>query len=392
MRGMKKILVSALSLGLLLSFTSCDITEQFIDFDEIDTVAYENKTKNDETDDTTTDTSNTNNDDSKESSTEVMVYDETVKEKIDQYVDDYNDMYGYNLLSLDVNYGDLLTDVYESFYDASYVCLTSDYDYEVIKDDSFNYIVIDKYEYTNYRYTDVIASAWMTMIEENPIFYFLFTGYTVSQSSNGYYFYLLGSEEYAKAEDRNNCNLQIIDFVEDFEEEYNKLEEVTDYNKALLIHDYLCNNMEYAYDSDGNASNEAYAHNILGIINKAGVCESYAKLYLFLSYRIDLTSLIVIGYSQSQANGHAWNYCQIDGVWYGVDVTWDDSDTFTYDYFLVSSKIMNYAHTPYSQTFGISFQVPLPALSSSSYDTSKDETEPTPGSTGRHSGSIFRRY
>ena len=304
------------------------------------------------------------------------------KEELDLYIVDYKTLYGYQKLLEDRYYGEDFKNIYETLYNASYNFLVSDKDYELTKLYNEEYLIIYEYKFENYNYASVIASAWITMIEENPMLYFSYTGYTLRQYGSGnnkyYTFCLLAGTDYKDSDDRYLYNEAILDMTEDFLDKYNNLEEKTDYNKAKLAHDYILNKVDYAYDNEGNASEEYWAHNILGVaLNKGSVCESYAECYDYLSYLMDLNTLTVVGYSGTQSSGHAWNYTEIDGVWYGVDLTWDDKDTISYDYFLVSNKIMSKAHTPSdNSSYGIDYQVELPTLSSSSFDTSLDKEEP----------------
>ena len=302
---------------------------------------------------------------------------ELLAESLYQYEEDYNELYGYNMLGEDYKYGALMQDVYKTFYNDAHNFLASDEDYEIYNESEFSYIIIGKYEFTNSKYASIIASAWITFIEENPLYYFTYTGYDIETSGTGnnktYSFLFVGGTDYAKAEDRYEANLALLDLIEDFNLEYNNLESKDDYNVALMIHDYICNKISYAYDEKGNASEEYYAHNVLGLAKySTGVCECYAESYLLLSYLTDLNCLIVLG--ESGGGGHVWNYVEIDGIWYGVDATWDDGDEIIYDYFLVSSKIMNKAHDANdSSSYGIDYQVTLPTLSTTSYDTSLDK-------------------
>ena len=353
MKKLKFFLFIALSV-LMISLTSCDTT--ISDFIDNITQSVSDSEGNVKTSDKT--------------ETE-----EVVEEKeIAKYESNYEELYGYNQLKSDFYYGELMVDVYEKLYEASSTFLKSDKDYQIETNNNYSYVVVDTYTVSS-RYLDVVASAWITFIEENPIYYFLYTGYTTSEVSRGKYnFYLLADPAYAKAEAREDANSSIVDMINEFNLELGE-EELSDYDKAKLIHDFICNRVDYAYDANGDASSEIWAHNIIGVAKKLGsVCESYAETYLFLSRLVNLDSLIVLGYSSNV--GHAWNYTKIDGVWYGVDATWDDEEVITYNYFLVSSMIMAKEHVANSNYYyGIDYQVKLPALSTSSYDTTLDEEE-----------------
>ena len=394
----KNKIIGLLSLGLLtISLASCeisDITEFLIDSTKTETgnvSTQEDETENeedivdvkDQIEDE--DTKDDSTDEEKDTTTPAIEDDVTSIDNkyqllalsLYQYEEDYETLYGYQALGNDTRYGKLMQDVYETFYEDAHNFLASDEDYEIYETSSFNYIVIGEYEYTKSKYTDVIASAWITFIEENPLYYFTYTGYTVETEGSGsnttYKFLFLGGTDYAKAEDRYKANEYVLDMINDFNSEYQALESFDDYSVAKMIHDYICNKIKYAYDNSGNALEEYWAHNILGVAYYSeGVCECYAETYLLLSYLTDLNCLIVLG--SSSGGGHVWNYVEVDGIWYGVDATWDDGDTISYNYFLVSTYIMAEAHQVNSNySYGIDYQVTLPTLSQSSYDTSLDK-------------------
>ncbi len=94
---------------------------------------------------------------------------------------------------------------------------------------------------------------------------------------------------------------------------------MSDWDKAVALHDYLVRNCTYQY---GTASDIDYsAYGIL--VNGTGRCAAYAKAYQDLLSRVGIEAEYVIG----TANGgsHAWNHVKLDGTWYAVDVTYDDA-------------------------------------------------------------------
>ena len=58
------------------------------------------------------------------------------------------------------------------------------------------------------------------------------------------------------------------------------------------------------------------------------VCEGYARAFQVLCNVKGIPSVIVDGQAKSSLNGnwegHMWNFVQVDGSWYAVDVTWND--------------------------------------------------------------------
>ena len=82
---------------------------------------------------------------------------------------------------------------------------------------------------------------------------------------------------------------------------------------ALSIHDYLA--AHYAYDES------LKLHNAYDMIDKGeGVCEAYSMLYQDLLEMAGVESVLC----HSEEMNHIWNLVKINGVWYHVDLTWDD--------------------------------------------------------------------
>lgn len=105
---------------------------------------------------------------------------------------------------------------------------------------------------------------------------------------------------------------------------------MTPYQKEIAIHDYLINNCEYDYE--GFESNKikdesftAYGALCLGI----AVCEGYAEAADIMLNRSGVESRIISG--KSRGYGHAWNLVKIEGEYYHLDITWDDTAQLSSD-------------------------------------------------------------
>ena len=78
------------------------------------------------------------------------------------------------------------------------------------------------------------------------------------------------------------------------------------------------------------------------LINGTGVCQGYMLAYRLLLNRAGVTSSWV----QSNSLRHVWSLVQLDGAWYHIDVTWDDSTWFAKSgrkYFCISEEKMKSA-------------------------------------------------
>lgn len=90
-------------------------------------------------------------------------------------------------------------------------------------------------------------------------------------------------------------------------------EEMNNYDKIKLFHDYIVNNT--VYDKD-NTDDFYTAYNLL-ITGKA-ICGGYSDIMA-----IYLNTLGIQNYKITSEN-HIWNLVNLDGVWYHLDMTWDD--------------------------------------------------------------------
>lgn len=122
---------------------------------------------------------------------------------------------------------------------------------------------------------------------------------------------------------------------------------MTTYQKELVLHDWLLNQVSYNYDAVTNPENNKDAFTIYGVfINRSAVCEGYSKAFQLLMYALNIPCTVVTGFSTSQGP-HMWNTVQLNGLWYGVDSTWDDTNSgaLLHSYFNISDAQMSLDHT-----------------------------------------------
>ncbi len=155
-------------------------------------------------------------------------------------------------------------------------------------------------------------------------------------------------------EERDEMNAKVNDAVKNIITS-NVTPEMSDYEKELKIHDYICENMTYNHDvvekAEGQQTEEDRRNwNILGgLFDKTGVCESYSKLFQLLLYNMGIPCTQLSGYTDER---HMWNAVKIDGKWCYVDVTWDDLEVTGLEYnhscFNMDETILGYEHKKYS--------------------------------------------
>ncbi len=97
--------------------------------------------------------------------------------------------------------------------------------------------------------------------------------------------------------------------------------EMSDLEKAVVLHDYLAVNCEYDKENLDKGKVPDVSYTAYGtLVNRISVCEGYALAYKYLLNQVGIECLMV----KSEAMNHAWNLIQLNGKYYQVDVTWDD--------------------------------------------------------------------
>ena len=114
------------------------------------------------------------------------------------------------------------------------------------------------------------------------------------------------------------------------------LEGKSDYEKARDIYVWIASHV--TYDSSGTY-NDAYS----AMFERTSMCSGIAMLYYRMAITAGLDSRYVYGTAGKNGTevNHAWNLIQIDGEWYSVDLTWDescDSNIKKYKWFLKSDE------------------------------------------------------
>ena len=99
------------------------------------------------------------------------------------------------------------------------------------------------------------------------------------------------------------------------------LPDMTQWEMALAVHDYLIVNSQYDETLEKNTNYDL-------LVNGTAVCSGYAMAYLDIMTRLGIECRFV----ESQAMTHAWNMVNIDGNWYHVDLTHDDPTPDSYGY------------------------------------------------------------
>ena len=122
------------------------------------------------------------------------------------------------------------------------------------------------------------------------------------------------------------------------------------FRRELYLHNALLD-WDMYYDMEDKA--DWQNHCIIGpILNKRGVCEGFAKLFMLFCRRERIPCMCMSGDSVSSSGprgGHVWNIVNLGGVHAHVDLTWDlnlsRADERCYDYLNLSDAQLARDHT-----------------------------------------------
>lgn len=153
---------------------------------------------------------------------------------------------------------------------------------------------------------------------------------------------------------RVNTNIQVTDekypsvnsIVHSAVSQCNAQTDGSDYQKALWLHDWLLDQLEYDNSLKWSSSESALTRGL-------GTCQAYESAYSKL--------LTAAGIENSETrdtyDGHTWNAMKLDGQWYQVDCTWDDSNDNWYNfdqrhlYFGLTDELMAIAHPGHANIY-----------------------------------------
>ncbi|WP_368100156.1 Ig-like domain-containing protein [Bifidobacterium adolescentis] len=120
----------------------------------------------------------------------------------------------------------------------------------------------------------------------------------------------------------------------------------TEYAKAVWLHDWLIDQMKYDSSLKWSSAESALTRGL-------GTCQSYESAYSSLLAKAGIEN----AETRDTADGHTWNAVKLDGEWYQVDATWDDSDNNWYGfdqrhlYFGLTDELMAIAHPGHTSIY-----------------------------------------
>lgn len=206
------------------------------------------------------------------------------------------------------------------------------------------FYIMDIFVMEDYGLTfEEVFEVYETFRHDNPIFYYasnVLLGFPVNDSQT--YLIIICYEDFYEQSVKQEYNAKIQLYIDNYA---SCVIWRSIYEDAKAIHDRLILSMDYAYADDGvSPSATGVAHSIIGAIEDAGTCETYAKTYQLLCNYYGIENVSITG---TVNTGHSWNAVKLDdGKYYFVDCTGDDlGDKAGYVYFAIGTETLYQTHT-----------------------------------------------
>lgn len=198
---------------------------------------------------------------------------------------------------------------------------------------------------------DPSRGEWMQYTDECASHDYTFT-MTASGTYN-YRFYIMDTSSevhylrvnmYITVSDDNYPSVNSI--VAAVVDECNNKTDGSEYEKALWLHDWLLQQLDYDNSLKWSSSESALTRGL-------GTCQAYESAYSKLLTAAGIEN----AETRDTYDGHTWNAMKLDGEWYQVDCTWDDTTDHWYNfdqtrlYFGLTDELMAIAHNGHTKIY-----------------------------------------
>lgn len=189
------------------------------------------------------------------------------------------------------------------------------------------------------RTADEVVQIYSDLLQASPELFYADNTLTYYYNSRGivtevkFYYFL-------EADGRQEAMLQYereVDYIASLVDPA-----LSEAEKALFVHDYLI----ASYDYDTAEAN----YDVLSLFReRKGVCQAYSLAYIAVLRELGMDAVMVT----SDEMGHAWNLVEVDGIWYHVDLSFDDPSPdrlgrVLHENFLLDDEEIRQTSTPHS--------------------------------------------
>ena len=188
--------------------------------------------------------------------------------------------------------------------------------------------------------SDSVSDVFKAILYDNPEIFWI---------KNDYKYYVYGKKVFFKP-NYSYSEDEVLIYTSQLNSKVNEIlnqanSAVTDYDKELFFHDYLCKNIIYDVETLGSVGATTYN----ALINGTAVCEGYARSMQLLLDKSGIYNYLVTGegVSEGKTEAHMWNVVKIGNENYHLDVTWDDVENTkepSYLYFNITDEEISHDH------------------------------------------------
>ncbi len=169
--------------------------------------------------------------------------------------------------------------------------------------------------------TDQVQYTFEAVFGDHPELFYVQTAYTEKYTSDRKVVEI-DMAYYTIANDLENARAAFESAATAIEEAARQYPD--DYSREKYVHDALLQTV--IYDSQAPMDQSAYS----ALVNGRSVCAGYARAFQYIMQNLGIPTYYCAG---SSGEDHAWNIVKLGDGYYNVDVTWDDTDPSSYDYF-----------------------------------------------------------
>ena len=154
--------------------------------------------------------------------------------------------------------------------------------------------------------------------------------------------------------------------------------------KIEYVNKYIGEHNKYGFgtvvegDKNVDTPKAEFIHTSYGaVVNNESVCEGYAKSFKAVMDRLGIPCVCVAGYASANKDNenlqpHMWNYVQVEGMWYAVDVTYNSASSQN-PWILVGGEKMFETHLEDGVVSSSGNELRYPALKPYDYGIDSDE-------------------
>lgn len=154
--------------------------------------------------------------------------------------------------------------------------------------------------------------------------------------------------------------------------------------KIEFVNKYISEHTEYSFGTeikDGknvDTPAAAYISTSYGaLVNGKAICGGYAKAFKAVMDRLEIPCVCVQGYAKrndaAQYEAHMWNYVEVEGMWYAVDVTYNDTSNRLDKFFLTGGEELFKSHMEDKVISSSDYELQYPAIKPYNYGNNTDD-------------------